>query len=117
MKQKGESMPTQLPATRFRARVIALRETFVKLGAALDVRGHAQQRPDGRWAVPTTLTLRQLEPLVAAGATVVLEGLADPCLPQEWIMPYEQGVAEAEQLVQLLMQRDADVAKPGDRDV
>ena len=117
MKQQRESTPTQVPVTRFRARVIALRETFVKLRAALDVQGHAQQRPDGRWVVPTTLTLKQVEPLVAAGATVVLEGLADPCLPQEWIMPYEQGVAEAEQLVQLLRQRDAEAATPGDGDV
>ena len=116
MKQEPTLQP-QAPTTRFRAKVIALRETFVKVSASLDMLGHAQQRADGRWAVPAALTPQQLEPLVAAGATVVLERLMDPCLAKDRIMPYEQAVAEAERLVQVLTQRNSDASAPGEPDV
>jgi hypothetical protein len=116
MKQ-DPALQRQAPTMRFRAKVIALRETFVKVSAALDMLGHAQQRADGRWAVPAALTPEQLEPLVAAGATVVLEQLMDPCLPKDRIMPHEQAVAEAEHVVQVLTRRSADASAPGEPDV
>jgi hypothetical protein len=116
MKQEPTGRP-QAPATRFRAKVIALRETFVNLAASFHRLGHAQQRADGRWAVPVALTAQELEPLVAGGVTVVLEGLVDPVLPADRIMPYEQAVAEAERVVQVLSERSSETSAPGEPDV
>ncbi len=104
----------QSPATSpllFKAKVIATREVFESLEPSLDPCGDVEQQADGRWVVPATLGATQLEPLVAAGATLVLEGLFDPRFPQEWVMPIERGMDQAQQLLRRFQRAEASRAE------
>jgi hypothetical protein len=94
------------PITLFQAAILGHPDVLVKLRAmSLDIMPRPKQRADGRIELRAILKPEQLEPVVAIGATVILERLINPQFPRELIMPRKTALARVRQVVRRVKRR------------
>jgi hypothetical protein len=81
----------------YQAGIVAFHEIHQKLEyLRLEPLRPREPRADGSWIERVILRPDQIEPVVAAGAVVVLEGLVDLRVPPEWIMSREEALGRLE---------------------
>lgn len=78
----------------YQAGIVAFPDVLEKLAQLeLDVQRPREPRPDGSWIERVILRPDQIEPVVAAGAVVVIEAILDLRVPAEWTMSAEEALA------------------------
>ena len=94
----------------YQAGIVAFHEVHEKLAHLnlhLETARKREPRADGSWVERVFLRPEQIEPIVAAGAVVVLEGIIDARFPADWIISREEALARLNELA------GKDTSEPG----
>lgn len=85
----------------YRAGIVAFHDVHDQLAyLQLEAQLPREPRADGSWIERVILRPDQIEPIVSAGAVVVIEGLVDLSVPAEWIMSREEALARLQAAAQ-----------------